>query len=311
VNLKRAVRLYVERKQSFGFRYKKSSAMHRSLLRALGNVPLASITPGQIQAFLNGPRTGNACWHHKYEAVERFFRFWVSCGKLKRAPMPPAISKQPVTFVSYIYSRAELRRLLDAALTWKRTHRSVISPETFRAFLLFLYATGVLVGEAVALLCRDIDLSKDTISIRSAIPCRARVIPIGPAVHKLLANYLRSPVRQQHNAANVFVDDKGKAISRPTLGACFHRLRKLANVARHVDEAFQPRMQDLRYTFAVHRLTSWYEEGENVPVLLPALAAYMGHARMSVMERYLSLTPAHYLRQVTELSKPLLKKRTD
>jgi hypothetical protein len=58
------------------------------------------------------------------------------------------------------------------------------------------------------------------------------------------------------------------------------------------------------------RLTSWYEEGENVLVLLPALAAYRGHVGMSGMERYLSLTSARYRRQVTELSAPLRKKRT-
>jgi integrase/recombinase XerD len=162
--------------------------------------------------------------------------------------MPSAISKQPVTFVSYIYSRAELLRLLDAALVRKRRCRSVIGPETFRAFLLFLYATGVLVGEAVALLCRDIDFSRDTITVRSSYPYRTRVIPIGPAVHKLLSDYLRSPVRQKHKAANVFVNDNGKAISRPTLVECFQRLRKLANVARHIDEVYQPRMHDLRDT---------------------------------------------------------------
>jgi hypothetical protein len=87
VNLERAVRLYVERKQSLGFHFE--AAIHRSLLRALGDVPLRSITPRQIEAFLNGPRTGNSGWHQKYETVERFFRFWVLRGKLKRVPMPP------------------------------------------------------------------------------------------------------------------------------------------------------------------------------------------------------------------------------
>jgi hypothetical protein len=59
-------------------------------------------------------------------------------------------------------------------------------------------------------------------------PYRTRVIPIGPAVHKLLTDYLRSPVRLKHKAANVFVNDKGDAISRPTLVECFQRLRKRA-----------------------------------------------------------------------------------
>ena len=275
----------------------------------MGDVPLRSITPRQIEAFLNGPRTGNSAWHQKYETVERFFRFWVSRGKLKRVPLPRAIPKQPVTFVSYIYSQSELRRLLDAALVKKRRCRSVIAPETLRTFLLFLYATGVLVGEAVALLSKDINFAKDTITVRSSYPSRTRVIPIGPAVRKLLSEYLRSPVRRQHGATTVFADNNGKALSRPTLIGCFQRIRKSAHVARHVGEVYQPRMHDLRHTFAVHRLTSWYEEGENVLVLLPALAAYMGHVGLGAMDRYLSLTPAHYRRQVTELSTPLIKTR--
>jgi|SRR5271156_784513 len=230
-------------------------------------------------------------------------------GRSSGRQLPPAITKQPITFVSYIYSRAELRRLLDAALVRKRRCRSVIAPETFRAFLLFLYATGVLVGEAVALLYRDINFSKDTITIRSSYPYRTRVIPIGPAVHKLLIRYLRSPVRRKHKAVNVSVDDNGSVLSRPTLIGRFQKLRTIANVARRLDEVYQPRMHDLRHTFAVHRLTSWYEDGENVLVLLPALAAYRGHVGMNRVERYLSLTPAHYRRQVTELSAPLVKKR--
>ena len=308
MNLERAVRLYVERKQSFGFHYESSCATHRSLLRAVGDVPLRSITPKQVEACLNGAHTGNSGWHQKYQTLERFFRFWASRGKLNRVPMPRPIPKLPVTFVSYIYSRAELRRLLDAALLKKRRCRSVIAPETLRTFLLFLYATGLLVGEAMALLRGDIDFAKDTITVRSSYPYRTRVIPIGPAVHRFLSGYLRSPVRKKHKAATVFVDNNGKALSRPTLVGCFQRIRKSAHVVRHVDEVYQPRMHDLRHTFAVHRLTSWYEEAENVLVLLPGLA-YLGHVGMGAMERYLSLTAAHYRRQVTELSALLVQKR--
>ena len=52
----------------------------------------------------------------------------------------------------------------------KRRCRSVINPETFWAFLLFLYATGMLVGEAVALLRKDIKFSEDTITVRRSYP---------------------------------------------------------------------------------------------------------------------------------------------
>ena len=224
------MRLYVERKQSLGFHFE--AAIHRSLLRTLGDMPLRSITPRQIGAFLNGPRTGNSGWHQKYETVERFFRFWVLRGKLKRVPMPPTIPRQPITFGSYIYSRAELRRLQcrtrqKTALSVRHRPRNVVG-------LLALSLRNRHVGRRGRGPCmKDINFSEDTITDRSPYPHRTRVIPIGPAVRKLLADYLRSPVRQKHGSANVFVNDNGEALSRPTLVGRFQKLRTVANVSRH------------------------------------------------------------------------------
>ena len=42
-----------------------------------------------------------------------------------------------------------------------------------------------------------------------------------------------------------------------------------AGVHRNDSPRFQPRLHDLRHTFAVHRLTSWYEKGADVQRLPP------------------------------------------
>ena len=50
-------------------------------------------------------------------------------------------------------------------------------------------------------------------------------------------------------------------------------------------------MHDLRHSAAVHRLIAWYRNGEDVHLLLPQLATYLGHKDLSSTQRYLQLTP--------------------
>jgi integrase/recombinase XerD len=51
------------------------------------------------------------------------------------------------------------------------------------------------------------------------------------------------------------------------------------------------RLHDLRHTFAVHRLLAWYREGADVQRWLPHLSTYLGHARISSTQRYLTMIP--------------------
>jgi integrase len=71
----------------------------------------------------------------------------------------------------------------------------------------------------------------------------------------------------------------------------FSRLRRIAGIERRDDSYFQPRLHDLRHTFAVHRLTEWYRQNADVQRLLPALSTYLGHVSLSATQRYLTMTP--------------------
>ena len=51
-----------------------------------------------------------------------------------------------------------------------------------------------------------------------------------------------------------------------------------------------PRLHDLRHTFAVHRMTMWYEGGIDLGAMLPILATYMGHQSLLSTQKYLHLT---------------------
>ena len=71
----------------------------------------------------------------------------------------------------------------------------------------------------------------------------------------------------------------------------FQRLRNHAEVRRSEDARYQPRLHDLRHTFAVHRLTAWYRQGADVQRLLYHLSVYLGHAHLAATQVYLTMTP--------------------
>jgi integrase/recombinase XerD len=68
-------------------------------------------------------------------------------------------------------------------------------------------------------------------------------------------------------------------------------VREYAGVSRDDGARYQPRLHDLRHSFAVHRLTSWYQQGADVQKLLPQLATYLGHTNIAATQVYLTITP--------------------
>jgi site-specific recombinase XerD len=68
-------------------------------------------------------------------------------------------------------------------------------------------------------------------------------------------------------------------------------VREHAGVSRDDGARYQPRLHDMRHSFAVHRLTSWYQQGADVQKLLPQLATYLGHVNIAATQVYLTMTP--------------------
>ena len=53
----------------------------------------------------------------------------------------------------------------------------------------------------------------------------------------------------------------------------------------------QPRMHNLRHTFAVNTLLGWYRSGVNVAAQMPTLSTYLGHSDPANTYWYLSAVP--------------------
>jgi site-specific recombinase XerD len=238
-----------------------------------------------------GPLTN--AWHDRYSVLKGLFRFAVSRGELTKPPLPAVIPKRPPRLPPYIYSHEEIRRLLDAIPAARHYHNLVESP-TLRALLLVLYGAGLRRGEAERLTVADVDLTNALLTICDTKFFKSRLVPIGPDLTKVLSDYAcwRAATHPSADATSpFFVNGRGEAVRGYSLHKAFKRLREHAGVRRSGNNRSQPRMHDLRHTFAVHRLTEWYRQGADVQRLVYHLSVYLGHAHLADTQVYLTMTP--------------------
>jgi len=283
---------YVAHKQAMGMRFHTEARTLQSFSRALGDVTMQEVTADQVLAFLAGTGPVTRFWERKHSALGGLYRFAVARGYADRSPLPRAALQPLQAFVPHIYSHEELRRLLDAVVVNDHP-RCRIAPDTYRTLLLLLYGAGLRISEALALTLADVDLDAGILCIRESKFYKTRLVPIGKDLIRILTLYTVSR-RQRHAepASPFFLSRAGNAVTRQNAEMAFCRLRVCANVVcGAADARHQPRLHDLRHSFAVHRLISWYRDGADVQRLLPKLSTYLGHVHISGTQRYLTLTP--------------------
>jgi site-specific recombinase XerD len=192
----------------------------------------------------------------------------------------------------YIYSRAELQLLLDAAPACCSRHVK-IDPIVIRTLILLLYGACLRISEALSLTINDVDLSQNILYIQKTKFYKSRLVPLGTDLSKALLRYIEQQNMNYNDGPDepLFCFQDGNALSLTAARAAFQRLRLLTGIQRNGGNHCQPRLHDLRHTGVVHRVIEWYRNGADLHYLLPQLATYLGHVNLSATQHYLSLTP--------------------
>jgi integrase/recombinase XerD len=282
-----AIARYVDLKQSLGMQFRNERQVLWAFHRQLGNVHLANVSTDAVANFLAGRGPITATWLKKHRVLRGFFRHWIARGRITEMPVPTVGPRVRSTFVPYIYTEEELRRLLAAIAANQARPGCQIAAGTFRVLLLLLYGAGVRISEAVHLTRGDVDLLGGVLVIRETKFYKARALPLGPTLLDLLATHAahaaRGPAREPD--APFFTTTRGTAINTAMARMNFVYLRTRAGIDRRA------RLHDLRHSFAVNRLVAWYREGADVQRLLPHLSTYLGHRRLVSTQRYLTMIP--------------------
>jgi integrase/recombinase XerD len=283
---------FILHKKSLGLIVRTSACILRRFCKAMGDIDIADVDPRRVRAFLDGAGPVTRNWHRKNEALRSFYRFALARHYVVCSPLPTSIPKAPSALVPYIFSHDELRRLLAATAVQSGLIYK-LQAETLRPFILTLYGAGLRVSEALSLNLGDVDLESGLLLIRKTKFHKTRFVPIGSSLLKVLSAYAARPSADPHLAkadAPFFTYRTGERLKLVTVDDAFDRLRRIARVRRTDGGRYQPRLHDLRHTFSVHRLVSWYRQGADVQRLLPQLATYLGHACLSSTQRYLTMT---------------------
>lgn len=289
MNLQRLIEQYISYQRSLGSSFVSDAALLRAFGRTRGpRTSVASVRVPHVDEFLGKARPVTRTWFTKLSCLRCFFRYAASRGHITTLLLPTVMPKRPPVFVPYIYTRKEIRRLLR--LIESCSQGSTLEPVTIRTMMLVYYGAGLRLREAINLTCADVDLSESVLTIRNAKFGKTRLVPIGPQLNRVLLKYDRTRPKCRPANAPFFATQAGRPIPPVNFERRFRVLCDRAGI-RRTDTREQPRIHDLRHTFAVHRLTSWYQQGADVQRLLHHLSVYLGHVHLRHTQVYLSMTP--------------------
>jgi integrase len=188
----------------------------------------------------------------------------------------------------FIYSAADI----DTVMTLARS--SIVSPlraATYDTLIGLLAASGLRIGEAIKLDRGDIDWTDGVLLIRESKFGKSRLVPLHPSTMAALQYYatLRDQLQPQPLEPSFFVSLTRKRLLYAVVSQTFRKLVDDSGVGAGAPHP--PRLHDLRHSFAVATLLSWYRSDENVGAKIPSLSTYLGHREPSSTYWYLSAAP--------------------
>lgn len=118
---------------------------------------------------------------------------------------------------------------------------------------------GLRISETLSIKIKDIDLEKMYVHIHCSKFYKSRLVTINEQVSKLMQEILQWRSTQMYpmvEDAYVFINLKGKPVNFVSLHQIFTTIRKNAGLYFPDRGRHQPRIHDLRHTFAVNVLTN-------------------------------------------------------
>ena len=221
-------------------------------------------------------------------AVRGFATYMHALDPVHEVPSQGVFARRVQRPTPHIYTAAEISSLLEASRKLERGVRAQTYPVLFG----LLAATGLRVGEALAMDRDDADLKTGILTVSRGKSRNPRLVPLHGSATAVLNCYAlwRDDHKQKQGAATraFFTDQDGDRL--PYLNV-LHAFTQAATVAGLRTATQHPRMHDLRHTFAVNALLGWYRDGVDVAARMPLLSTYLGHTDPANTYWYLSAVP--------------------
>lgn len=224
--------------------------------------------------------------HSHLSVLRQFCRFLFQLDPKTYIPEGHLLPAARSDFHPHIYTLEEVMQLMDAARCLPPT--GSLRPHTYSTLIGLLWVSGLRGGELVRLNVEDVDLEKGVLHIRQTKNFKSRLVPLTDSARMALMAYRDVRARlgmEQGLQAPFFINERQHRCSRRTVIGTFRMLtRQLGLMSAYGRE---PRLHDLRHTWATRCLAASYENGQDPNATLPVLATFLGHANIACTTIYL------------------------
>jgi integrase len=293
--LRQAAQEYLSMRRHLGFKLHDAGKGLLDFVTFMAQHRAPSITQALALAWAQQPSNAQpAYWARRLGFVRGFAQHRSATDPRTQIPADGLLPFQPQRARPYLYSDAEIRDLLRAALTMPcRYARGQLRPWVYYCLFGLLSVSGLRLGEARNLELDDVDLTAAVLTIRGAKFGKTRLVPLHASTCTVLADYLRR--RQRHwglrpVSSYVFVSSWGHRLDSGDIHRTFYALSRQVGL-RGPSDHHGPRLHDLRHRFATQTLVHWYRSHQDPERRLPVLSAYLGHVHVADTQWYLSGSP--------------------
>lgn len=279
---------YLRLRNALGHKLAYDTRILPGFAACLDSAAAPAITIGAALAWAQVPGAGPGTWTRRLAVARGFARHMSGIDPATQVPPPGLIGFRRRWQPPFIYSAADVQALMAEV---PRIVPTPLRAVTFQTMIGLLAATGMRIGEVIALGRGDIDWTEGVIVVKDTKFGKSREVPLDPTVTAALARYaaLRDDALPAPASPAFFLSGRGTAVACCDFESRFRRL--LARTGVGAGAPARPRVHDLRHSFAVSTLARWYRAGEDVAALLPRLSTYLGHLTPGYTYRYLSATP--------------------
>jgi len=287
--LRHALQDYLRLRRALGFKLDNAGRLLDQFVGYLEERGIDTVTTEQALAWATMPAGASPHWLGIRMSVVRSFTSYLHSIDQSVQVLPTGLAHSGrCRATPYLYSAAEIGSLIQAAGALQPPLRAA----TYQSLIGLLAATGIRIGEAIALDDEDLDADGGLLVVRNSKFDKSRLVPLHSTTTGALARYLdlRGELRPALASPALFVSTAGTRLLHSNVNFTFAGLAKRVGLVRR-SASCRPRIHDLRHSFAVATVLDWYAGGADVAAMMPRLSTYLGHSDPKHTYWYLSAAP--------------------
>jgi integrase/recombinase XerD len=244
--LRGALHQYLTLRRALGFKLKTTGRLLGQFVEHLDAQGATTFTVADAVAWATAPAGRSSTWHAMRLSMVRGFATYLHGLDATVAVPPTDLLRHGNDRVTpYLYSEVEIRTLLTVAGALRPVFRAV----TYQTLIGLLVASGIRIGEAIALDTDDLEPADGgQLLIRNTKFGKDRLVPLHPSTTQALVHYLtlRDQRHPHPRCPALLVSTTGTRLHHSNIGLVFNRLTAQAGITRR-SATCRPRIHDVRH----------------------------------------------------------------